>query len=118
ESIILLADPFQIEDAVLNLILNAIEAIESEGKITVSVRRKIEPDSNSTAIIEVEDTGRGIPLEDIKRIFTPFYTTKQNGTGLGLAAVRRVARNHSGRIDVSSTVGSSSVFTISLPQNN
>jgi PAS domain S-box-containing protein len=113
-------DAAQVEDAVLNLIINAIEAIHGQGRIVVRVgwNDSEDPDSQKTAIIEVSDDGGGIKPEDIPRIFTPFYTTTAGGTGLGLPAVRRIARAHGGRVEVDSTPGRGSTFTIHLPLNN
>jgi signal transduction histidine kinase len=111
-------DAPQIEDAVLNLIINAIEAIGDEGQVIV--RLSLSSDTNnqdvpSEAIVEVEDTGHGISEENLARIFVPFYTTTENGTGLGLPAVRRIARAHGGRVRVTSTPGCGSTFTLHLP---
>ncbi|NOT64352.1 MAG: PAS domain-containing sensor histidine kinase, partial [Acidobacteria bacterium] len=109
---VLTVDAAQLEDAILNLILNAVEAIESEGHIRVAVT----PNENGThTIINVTDTGRGIPPESMARIFSPFYTTSANGTGLGLPAVRRIARAHGGKVEVDSTVGNGATFSIHLP---
>lgn len=116
ERLSLLIDELLIEDAVLNLILNAIESIEESGAIRVSVRRQDPlPDRPASAIIEIEDTGCGITEENLSRIFAPFYTTSPNGTGLGLPAVRRIVRGHSGSIEVESTPGRGSTFRIRLP---
>jgi len=106
-----------IEDAVLNLILNAIEAIEDDGRITVSLKRERTEDTGDEAVIEVSDTGHGITEEDLTRIFNPFFTTTKGGTGLGLPAVRRIARAHGGRVEATSTVGEGSTFRIHLPVN-
>ncbi len=115
------ADAAQIEDAVLNLIINAIEAIEGEGRVSVSIRR-VESDSEAEypeeAVLEVSDTGSGISEEDLARIFHPFFTTTKGGTGLGLPAVRRIARAHGGRVEARSSVGEGSTFTIYLPLEN
>lgn len=118
EDIVLDADAPQIEDAVLNLIINAIEAIEDEGRITVSIRQQEAEDTGEEAVIEVQDTGHGISEEDLARIFNPFYTTTKGGTGLGLPAVRRIARAHGGRVEVKSTLGAGSIFRVHLPLNN
>ena len=114
--IIVNADSAQIEDAILNLVINAIEAIEDEGQITVSIRRQ-ETDEADEAIIEVADSGRGISDENLKRIFNTFFTTTKGGTGLGLPAVRRIARAHGGRVEATSKLGEGSTFSIHLPLN-
>jgi len=115
QDIIVNADAAQIEDAILNLVINAIEAIEAEGRITVSIQRVETEDAGEEAIIEVTDTGRGISEENLKRIFNTFFTTTKGGTGLGLPAVRRIARAHGGRIEVISQIGEGSSFRIHLP---
>jgi PAS domain S-box-containing protein len=111
-------DPAQIEDAVLNLLLNAIEAIDGHGEIRVSLHDHPHDHSGGTGevVIEVADSGKGISPEDQQRIFSPFFTTNDRGTGLGLPAVRRVARAHNGRIEVASTPGNGSTFSIHLPR--
>jgi two-component system NtrC family sensor kinase len=63
----------------------------------------------------VADEGRGIPPENLQRIFNPFFTTNPSGTGLGLSAVRRIMRAHGGRVEVTSTVGVGTTFKLSLP---
>jgi PAS domain S-box-containing protein len=108
-------DPPQIEDAVLNLIINAIDAIEEDGEVIVSVA---ESDDDEEAIIKVKDSGRGISAEDITRIFNPFFTTSKGGTGLGLPAVRRIVRAHGGRVEAQSEPGQGATFTIHLPTSN
>jgi PAS domain S-box-containing protein len=110
-------DASLIEDAVLNLILNAIEAIEDEGRITISLKREPTEDTGDEVVIQVSDTGHGISDEDLNRIFNPFFTTTKGGTGLGLPAVRRIARAHGGRVEAASTVGEGSTFRIHLPVN-
>jgi PAS domain S-box-containing protein len=115
EDIIVHADADQIEDAILNLVINAIEAIEEAGRITVRIRQEGTEDRGEEAIIEVADTGHGISEENLKRIFNTFFTTTKGGTGLGLPAVRRIARAHGGRVEAASTVGEGSTFRIHLP---
>jgi len=117
EDVFLVVDCGQIEDAVLNLMINAMEAIEDDGKVTLRIYR-VAPDDQETAevaVIEVSDNGRGIDAQDLANIFSPFFTTSKGGTGLGLPAVRRVARVHGGGVDVKSVVGEGSTFTIRLP---
>jgi len=111
-------DSAQIEDAVLNLVINAIEAANAGGQVKVRVCRGHNERLNQReeeAIVEVIDDGPGIKEEDLSRIFNPFFTTRDSGTGLGLPAVRRIARLHGGRVEVSSKVGEGSIFTIHLP---
>lgn len=111
-------DPAQIEDAVLNLIINAIEAVGDDGTVKIQVARSKNERSEEfedEAIVEVSDNGRGISEEDLARIFNPFFTTRTGGTGLGLPAVRRIARAHGGRVEVNSTVGEGSTFSLHLP---
>lgn len=115
-------DAPQVEDAVLNLIINALEAIEDEdeGEVKVSIwhaESDREAETEEEAVIEVSDNGRGIKEEDLARIFNPFFTTTQGGTGLGLPAVRRIARAHGGRVEVTSALGKGSAFTLHLPMN-
>jgi len=109
-------DPGQIEDAVLNLVLNAIEAVDGKGNVRVRVfRANSDNIEEEQAIVEVSDDGHGIREEDLARLFSAFFTTKREGTGLGLPAVKRIARLHGGRVEVRSSVGQGSVFTIHLP---
>lgn len=116
EPVLASVDAALVEDAVLNLILNAIAAIDGDGTITVRLRRQqAERKARPEAWIQVEDTGHGIPAEDLTRVFTPFYTTTPGGTGLGLPAVRRIARAHGGRVEVTSEMGKGSSFTLRLP---
>jgi PAS domain S-box-containing protein len=118
EDIVLAIDAAQIEDAVLNLIINAIEAIEDEGQVTVNMRSadsESEDETYEEAIIEITDNGHGISEPDLERIFHPFFTTTKGGTGLGLPAVRRILRAHGGRVEARSTLGEGSTFTIYLP---
>jgi signal transduction histidine kinase len=122
EVIILPLDAGQIEDAILNLIINAIEASDDESRVTVRLFRSESDDDaadlREEANIEVSDQGSGISEEDMARIFHPFFTTRKVGTGLGLPAVRRIVRAHGGRVDVKSTPGQGSTFTIRLPLRN
>jgi PAS domain S-box-containing protein len=115
QDIVVNADPAQIEDAILNLVINAIEAIEEKGRITVRIQRIETEETGEEAIIEVADTGRGISEENLKLIFNTFFTTTKGGTGLGLPAVRRIARAHGGSIEAISQVGKGSTFRIHLP---
>lgn len=103
-------DSDQIHQVLLNLLLNALQAIDQRGKIEVTLSRR-----GSNAAIEVTDNGRGIPPDHLPNIFRPFYTTKGEGTGLGLSLARRIIEDHQGHIDVSSTVGKGTTFAVILP---
>ena len=106
------ADSGQIQQAVIALATNAIDAMPEGGKLTF--RSTAQPKS---VAIEIEDTGVGIPAEDMSKIFEPFFTTKEvgKGTGLGLAVCYGIITDHSGRLSVRSNVGRGTTFTILLP---
>lgn len=113
EPISLEIDAGQIENAVAHLVANAVEAVGERGRVTVSVRRETE-DGRQRAVVEVGDNGHGIEPSDLERIFEPLYTTRAGGTGLGLPAVRRIARAHGGRVEVRSVPGKGATFLLSL----
>jgi PAS domain S-box-containing protein len=115
--IVMNIDAAQIEDAAHGLLTNAIEAIDGNGAVVVRLGEFDRDNAGREVIIEVEDNGRGIPKEDLSRIFSPFFSTNPNGAGLGLPAVRRVARAHGGRVEAASTPGRGSTFTIRLPRD-
>jgi signal transduction histidine kinase len=108
----------QIQQVLLNLIVNARQAMPGGGRLNISVRTNSEA---GMAELAVRDTGAGIPQEKLRRIFEPFYTTKQadeqgqGGTGLGLALCREIIEAHKGRIRVESTVGRGTAFTLKFP---
>ncbi|MFZ2161749.1 MAG: bacteriohemerythrin [Sideroxyarcus sp.] len=104
--------PSQLNQVFMNLLLNAAQAIEKKGTITVR-----SGNSGDEVWVEVEDTGKGIPPENLNRIFDPFFTTKPigKGTGLGLSLSYGIVQKHHGRIEVKSEVGKGSAFRIWLP---
>ncbi|HEX6719672.1 MAG TPA: ATP-binding protein [Pyrinomonadaceae bacterium] len=121
EPIVMHLDPPRIEDAVLNLVLNAIDSIDKNGRVTVCLRRaakRVSVNSNGEVLIEVTDTGCGIPLEIRQRIFEPRFTTKREGTGLGLVAVRRTTAAYQGRITFTTKIGRGSKFVLALPYDS
>ncbi|MBI5068450.1 MAG: PAS domain S-box protein [Deltaproteobacteria bacterium] len=103
-------DPDQIRQVLWNLLVNACQA---SATATVTVRSRPEPGGG--AILEVEDDGPGIAPEDLSQIFTPFFTTKPSGTGLGLATVQRLVDAHGGTVSVRSGPGQGACFTVHLP---
>jgi signal transduction histidine kinase len=103
-------DSDQIHQVLLNLLLNAVQAVTGAGNVNVDIGSQ-----DAYAIVAVSDTGRGISPQHFSNIFRPFYTTKGNGTGLGLSLARRIVEEHHGRIDVHSVVGKGSKFTVLLP---
>jgi len=105
-------DKGQIEQAVINLVLNAVEATPAGGRITVTTTCC---DEKEYAQIIIEDTGDGIAEEDLQKIFDPFFTTKDAGTGLGLAITHGIIEQHDGRITAKSQAGKGTCFTIHLP---
>lgn len=103
-------DPALIQQVALNLALNGIQAISGTGQVRVALRE--EP---GYAVIQVSDTGRGISAEALPRIFKPFFTTRTEGTGLGLSLANSIVQSHGGRIEVTSTPGKGTQFRIWLP---
>jgi signal transduction histidine kinase len=107
------ADRGQIEQACLNLILNAADAMVRGGTLTVSTTRQYEP--SSAVVLSFADTGMGMAPEKQKQLFEPFLTTKAHGTGLGLAIVQKIIEAHSGKIEVQSAPKKGTTFRILLP---
>ena len=108
-------DREQIKQVFLNVLLNALDATPENGMITVKTRSFIKPGGENYVQVEFTDTGCGIPLESIEDIFTPFFTTKTKGSGLGLSISNQIIQDHKGYIDVESHVNKGSTFFINLP---
>ena len=108
------ANEEQVIQVLMALMLNAVDAMVDGGTLTVTTRAAV---GQPLALIEVRDTGVGIPAGELAKIFEPFYTTKPpgQGTGLGLSIAYGIVQDHGGRIDVESTFGQGSVFTVALP---
>jgi two-component system, NtrC family, sensor histidine kinase HydH len=112
------ADAEQLRQVFLNLLINALQAMPQGGKLLVSTTlRRATRRGAAAAFFEVrmKDTGMGIPPENLKDLFVPFFTTKDQGTGLGLPISQRIIENHGGTIEVRSRVGAGSTFTVLLP---
>jgi signal transduction histidine kinase len=100
----------QMKQVFMNVIKNAIEASRAGGQIHIKVYKK-----ESHVEINVEDNGEGISPEQLRKIFDPFFTQKDTGTGLGLTTSLNIVRNHQGQIDVISTLGSGTSVIVTLP---
>ena len=106
----LLLDERKVAQALINLFANALDAMPEGGALSVATREE-----DQCGLIEVSDTGTGIPAEDQERIFTPFFTRKETGLGFGLAIVQRIAEDHGGSVSCVSQPGQGSTFTLRLP---
>jgi signal transduction histidine kinase len=100
----------ELREALINLVLNAVDAMPKGGSITLETRRE-----GDWVALAIADTGSGIPPEVRRRIFEPFFTTKDSGTGLGLSIVSGIVSSYGGTIDVDSDMGVGTTFTIRLP---
>ncbi len=109
------ADPDQLKQIALNLILNAIESSPAGGRVTVDARAGARLGPSAAVVVEVRDQGPGIPPDQLENIFHPFFTTKETGTGLGLALVHQMVVDHGGEIAVDSVPGRGTTFRVTLP---
>ncbi|MEM7583302.1 MAG: ATP-binding protein [Acidobacteriota bacterium] len=105
-------DPEQLRSVLINLLDNAVAATDAPGKITLSTSQ-----NNGNVLLHVADTGHGIPVEDQRKLFLPYYSTKGRGSGLGLAIVHRIVSDHNASIRVSSNQPKGMVFTLEIPQH-
>ncbi len=109
----ILGDEESLRSVLTNLIINGLQAIDGEGgELTIHLAGD---DGGERARIDVTDTGRGIPPENIPQLFEPYFSTKETGTGLGLAIVKKAVDDHGGTISVKSEPGSGTTFTVTLP---
>jgi signal transduction histidine kinase len=102
-------DPELLTQALVNLALNGIQAMDPGGFLTFLIGKR-----DGEILIGISDTGKGIPERHLDRIFRPFFTARHRGTGLGLAITRSIVERHGGRVEVDSTPGVGSCFTIVL----
>jgi two-component system NtrC family sensor kinase len=108
-----MADPHQLEQVFINILLNASHAMETGGTLKIATKLCGE---HGGVVVRIADTGCGIPEENLSKIFDPFFTTKETkGTGLGLSVSYGIINSHGGIIEVESTVGVGTTFIIHLP---
>jgi signal transduction histidine kinase len=104
-------DPQQIQQVLMNLILNAVQATAAGGQISI----RTQGSSNGSASIELADTGKGMTADEVAKAFQPFFSTKAKGTGLGLAIAKQIVEQHQGRISLQSTPGQGTCVRVELP---
>jgi len=114
QALVVESDYVQMKQVFLNILLNAIDAMPTGGKIFIEIVPKL----GEEIIIKIKDTGKGISKEDLKHIFDPFFTKKDFGTGLGLSVVHGIIEKHRGKIVVNSRIDKGTEFKITLPCNN
>jgi len=114
EELYVMADPEKINQATINLCLNAVQAMEDGGVLRVSIEKGA-GDDEKYVVFTIADTGSGIDREHLEKIFAPFFTTKEDGTGLGLAIVKKILEFHGGRIDIKSELGAGTQVSCYLP---
>lgn len=110
ESILVLATNDQLKQVILNITKNALESMATEGKLTITLEEK-----NNEALLTISDSGKGISSHDLQKIFTPFFTSKENGTGLGLVVCKRIVESFNGKISIHSELNKGTTVFISLP---
>ena len=103
-------DPALLQQVVLNVVMNGIQAITGEGKVEVAIARE-----DPNVLITVKDTGKGISPDALSKIFKPFFTTRKEGTGLGLSLASGIVQSHGGTIEALSILGQGTQFRIQLP---
>ncbi len=114
-----LCDEEQIQQVLLNLILNALDAMKEGGQLSVKIWQEASAMGNGDRMmIALKDTGCGIPQDQLKTLFTPFQTTKKDGVGLGLIITQEIVKLHGGEIQVESEIGRGTQFTVALPVNS
>lgn len=108
-------DPQQIQQVLVNLVLNAIQATAAGGEVCITTSVQEEPGTDTHVVVDVEDTGKGMTPEEVDKAFEPFFSTKPHGTGLGLAIVRQILARHEGTVSLHSTIGEGTRVRVELP---
>jgi signal transduction histidine kinase len=109
------ADPEQLKEVLVNLVVNACEAMKKGGHIVISEEETLERPTGKMVVIRVSDDGPGIPAPLADKVLQPFFTTKEEGTGLGLSIASRIIEEHGGRLNLTSAEGMGTTFSITLP---
>jgi two-component system, NtrC family, sensor histidine kinase HydH len=111
------ADGEKLRQAFLNIVLNALQAVPVGGAVVISTQLHEEGTKNAMCEIRFRDTGPGIDPEVLQQVFEPFYTTKTDGTGLGLAVTKRIIENHDGTLSIESEPGAGATVVVRLPMS-
>ncbi len=106
------ADPDQVRQVLVNLVVNALEALDGRGRLSIKAQTR-----KGLVEVTVQDTGPGLPPGDLDQVFDPFFSTRERGTGLGLAIARRIAQAHGGELKAANAPEGGAVFTLTLPLN-
>jgi len=109
----ILANPVQIQQIFMNLMLNAIEAMKDVGG-TLTIRSRLNPENR--LFVSISDTGIGLPTESTERVFEPFHTTKPQGTGMGLTITRSIVESYGGHVWATANQGTGATFHFTLPR--
>jgi signal transduction histidine kinase len=107
---VLTADPVRLTQALMNLVINAMQAVEKKGRIEVGLRR-----TEGAILVQVRDDGPGIPAEKLGSIFDPYFTTKAEGSGLGLWIAQQIATAHGGSLQAQNGPARGAIFAMLLP---
>jgi signal transduction histidine kinase len=119
QAVVLMADPILLRHALFNLLVNAAQATEGEGAIVIGLQAQSHPETGAPGwVLSVRDHGKGIAPEILGKVFTPFFTTRHEGTGLGLPVVQHVALLHHGFVSVENLAEGGTQFAVWLPQSN
>jgi len=109
-----IADPVRLTQALMNLVINAVQAVGKNGRVQVSAARSATGDD---LVLRIQDNGPGIPADKLEEIFDPYFTTKPEGIGLGLWIARQIAVAHGGALRTENAPVGGAIFTLSLPLN-
>ncbi len=109
-------DPMQIEQTLVEIVSNALDAMPGGGRLAITARREpLAPGAEDAVLIEITDSGPGIPAEALPRVTEPFFTTRTEGTGLGLAIVKRYVEQNGGRLELDSRPGAGTTVRVRIP---